>query len=127
MFITLPLISYFLPFSPHLVSSPEVFQLQQSLVLLQFSLPNMVITIDVTNYHWAFYIQGSGFSSPVVAPCLVLCTRCILPCKNSRLLHSCCRKWSFSFSKVVVLHLDNITAKAYLCNEGSVASLFFPD
>ena len=36
-----------------------------------------------------------GLLYPVMAPGLVLCTRCILPCKNSRELHSCCIKWPF--------------------------------
>ena len=32
--------------------------LQQSLVLLQFPLPDVVIATDATPTHWAFYFQG---------------------------------------------------------------------
>ena len=34
--------------------------LQQSPVLLQFPLPDVVIATDATPTHWAFYFQGSG-------------------------------------------------------------------
>ena len=60
-----------------------------------------------------------------MAPDLILCTKCILPCKNSRLLHSCYIKWPFSYPiRWISLHLENSISKAYLCNQGDIASLF---
>ena len=54
-------------------------------------------------------------------PCLEL----ILPCRNFRLLQSCYCRMAFHLSgKVVALHLDNSTAKAYLCNQGGTVSPF---
>ena len=48
----------------------------------------------------------------------ILCTRFILPCKNSSLLYSCCIKWPFSYLvRMVALHLNNSTTKAYLYNK----------
>ena len=41
----------------------------------------------------------------------------LIPCKMSFQL----------YGKVVVLHLDSSTAKAYLCNQGGTVSLFLPD
>ena len=85
----------------------------------------MVIATDATPHHWAFFTQGSGFQSPVVAPGLVLCARTILTCKIFRLLHLFCIRWPFAcLIRLVALHLDNSTAKAYECNQGSTASLF---
>ena len=34
--------------------------LQQSLVPLQFPLPDVIIATDAMPAHWAFYFQGSG-------------------------------------------------------------------
>ena len=31
------------------------------------------------------------------------------------------------YGKVVALHLENSSAKAYVCNEGGTASPYFPD
>ena len=44
-----------------------------------------------------FIFRVLGFPSLVVAPDLVLCKRCLLPCKDSRLLHSCCIQWPFGY------------------------------
>ena len=43
-----------------------------------------------------FIFRFLGFPYLIMAPILVLCTRCILPCNNSRLLHLCCLTWPFS-------------------------------
>ena len=42
-----------------------------------------------------FIFRVLRFPYPVVVPGLLLCTRCMMPCKNSRLLPSCCIKWHF--------------------------------
>ena len=54
---------------------------------MQFTLPDVVITTDAMPNLWVFYVQG--FPCPLVAPGVALCTRCILPYANSRLLNSC--------------------------------------
>ena len=36
-----------------------------------------------------------GFPYPVVPPGMIPCARCLLPCKNSRILHSCCIRLPF--------------------------------
>ena len=45
---------------------------------------------------WPFIFSVWGFQYPVVSPNPLLCARFIMPCKKSRLLHSCCIKWPFS-------------------------------
>ena len=82
---------------PALCHLNRLSHLLQSEVSLQYPLPNVVIATNATPHQWAFYIPGLwGSHLHVVAPVLVLCARCIFPCKNSRLLHSCCIKWSLS-------------------------------
>ena len=39
----------------------QLSHLQQSPLPLQFPLPDMVIAIDATSTHWAFYVHGSGW------------------------------------------------------------------
>ena len=62
-----------------------------------------------------------------MAPGLVLHAGCLLPCKNSRLWHIAAQNVFWLSSKVVALHLDSSTAKAYLCNQSDIASLFCLD
>ena len=75
-------------------------------------------------HHCSIYFLGSKVLKPDVVLRLVLCRRCILPCRNSRLLHLCCIKWSFLCGKVVALHLDSTSDIAYLCNQDCRASVF---
>ena len=64
-----------------------------------------------------FIFRVLGFLSPVVAPCLVLYTRCSLPHKNSRLLHSCGVKWPFSYRIRRLPYIwITVMLKLYLCN-----------
>ena len=44
-----------------------------------------------------FIFKFLGFLCPVVAPGQIMCARCLLLCKNSRLLLSYCVKWPFSY------------------------------
>ena len=48
-------------------------------------------------YNGSFIFRILGFLSLVMAPSLVLCTRCILPFRSSSLLYSCCIKWPFGY------------------------------
>ena len=70
-----------------------------------------------------FIFRVLGFPYHAMAPGLVLYTRCILSCKNSRLLHLCCINGFWLSGKVFTSYLDNNTAKAYLCYQASTTSL----
>ena len=101
--------------------------LQQSPVPLQFPLPDVVIATDATPTHWAFYFQGSGL------PLLVsgswsgsLCRAHIALQELQAVAIMLCRMAFHLSGKVVALHLDNSTAKAYLCNQVVQCLLFFP-
>ena len=72
----------------------QLAHLQQSLVPLQFSLPDVVTATDATPTHWAFYFQGSGLPLSVIDSCQVPCVRLILPWRSFRLLPSCYIGWS---------------------------------
>ena len=83
----------------------------------------MLITTDATPNHLVFYFQGSVF------PLSCSCTWCGSMCKVQIALQELqtfalmLHKVTFWLSgKVVALHLDNNTAKAYLCNQGGTAS-----
>ena len=63
---------------------------------------SLTISSSWCDYHFWYYslsfvFRVLEFLSPVVVPGLVVCIKCILPCKNSRLLHSCCVKWPFGY------------------------------
>ena len=89
-----------------------------------FPLPEVVIATDATPNCWAFF-QGSRFPSPVVVSCLVPCTRFILLCRELQPVALILCKMAYGLSgKVVSLHLDKSTTKAYICNCGGTASLF---
>ena len=63
----------------------------------------------------------------LVDPGLVLCVWLILPLQELQIVTmSLCRMAFHLSGKVVALHLDNSTAKAYLCNQGVQCLLFFP-
>ena len=97
MFIILQVIYFFLfifPFQHGIsfidcLSCSRVQSLCNFLFLIWLSLQ-----IPIPN-HFIFRIQVILY--PVVAPSPVLCSRCILSCKNSRLLCSCYVKWPFSY------------------------------
>ena len=110
---------------PALCQLQRLSQLQQSPVLSHCALPDVVITTDSMPNQWVFFIQIQEFPSPIVASSLFLCTRCVFHCKNTRLLHSSCKKWHFSYVIRWLPHIWTVlTAKAFLCNQGGMASLF---
>ena len=85
------------------------------------SLP-FTASLSRCSYCYRCYIQSFGlfrvigFQYPVVAQGLVICAQCTLPCKNSRLLCSCCIKWPFSYLVRWLSYIWNSNVKAYLCN-----------
>ena len=89
--------------------------LQQSPVPLQFPLPDVVIATDVTPTHWAFYFQGSGLPLSVSGAWSGSLCRAHLALQELHAVAIMLCRMAFCLScKVVALHLDNSTAKAYL-------------
>ena len=95
-------------------------QLQQSPVPLQFPLPDVVIATDAMPTHWAFYFQGSGLPLSPSGPWSgSMCRAHIALQELQAIAMMLCRMAVPLSGKVFALHLDNSTAKAYLCNHFS--------
>ena len=100
-------------------------KLQQSPVPLQFPLPDVVISTDATPTHWAFYFQGSGLPLSVSGAWSGSLSRAHIALQELQAVAIMLRRMAFCLSgKVVALHLDNSTAKAYLCKQGGTVSPF---
>ena len=100
-------------------------KLQQSPVPLQFPLPDVVIATDATPTHWAFYFQGSGLPLSVCGTWSGSLSRAHIALQELQAVAVMLHRVAFCLSgKVVALHLDNSTAKAYLCNQGGTVSHF---
>ena len=100
-------------------------KLQQSPVPLQFPLPDVVIATDATPTHWAFYFQGSGLPLSVSGAWSGSLSRAHIALQELQAIAVMLCRMAFCLSgKVVALHLDNSTAKAYLCNQGGTVSPF---
>ena len=85
----------------------------------------MVIATDATPTHWAFYFQGSGLPLSVSDSWWgSLCRAHIALQELQAIAFMLCRMAFYISGKVVALHLDNSTAKAYLCNQGGTVSPF---
>ena len=88
---------------------------------LQFSLPDVVISTDTTPTHWAFYFQGSGVPLSVSGSWSGSMCRAHVAWQELQAIAIMLGRMAFCLSgKVVALHLDNSTAKAYLCNQGGI-------
>ena len=100
-------------------------QLQQSPVPLQFPLPDVVIAPGATPTHWAFYFQGSGLPLSISGSWSGFLCRAHIALRELQAVAIMLCRMAFCLSgKVVALHLDNSTAKAYLCNQGGTVSPF---
>ena len=104
---------------PTLHPLKRLSQLWQRLFPMHFPLPDGVIPINAMPHHWWVPISCCGTWSSsmykVYIPLLELQAVAFILCKVA-----------FQFPiKVVALHLDSSIAKAYLCNQGGTASLFF--
>ena len=100
-------------------------QLQQSPVPLQFPLPDEVIVTDAMPTHWAFYFQGSELPLSVSGPWSGSICRAHIALQELQSIAIMLHRMAFHLSgKVVALHLDNSTAKAYLCNQDGTVSPF---
>ena len=92
---------------------------------MQFPLSNVVIATDAMPTHWAFYFQGSGLPSSVSGPWSGSICRDHIALQELHTIAMMLYRMAFHlFGKVVALHLDNSTVKAYLCNQGGTVSPF---
>ena len=100
-------------------------KLQQSPVPLQFPLPDVVIATDAIPTHWAFYFQGSWLPLSVSGAWSGSLSRAHIALQELQAVAIMLHRMAFHLSgKVVALHLDNSTAKAYLCNQGGTVPPF---
>ena len=75
--------------------------------------------------HWAFYFQGSGLPLSVSGPRSGSMCRVHIAMQELQAIAMMLHRMAFHLSgKVVALHLDNSTSKAYLCNQGGTVSPF---
>ena len=103
----------------------QLVHLQQSSIPLQFPLPDVDIATDATPTHWAFYFQGSGLPLSVSGSWMSSLCRAHIALQELQAVTIMLCRMAFCLSgKVAALHLDNSTAKAYLCNQGGTASPF---
>ena len=103
----------------------QLSHLQQSPVPLQFPLPDVVTATDATSTHWAFYFQGSGLPLSVSGSWSGSMCRAHIAFQELQAIGIMLHRMAFCLSgKVVTLHLDNSTAKAYLCNQRGTVSSF---
>ena len=99
--------------------------LQQSPIPLQFPLPDVVIATDATPTHWAFYFQGSGLPLLVSGSWSCSLCRAHIALQELQAVAMMLHRMAFHLSgKVVALHLDNSTVKAYLCNQDGTVCPF---
>ena len=97
--------------------------LQQSPIPVQFPLPDVVITTDATPTNWAFHFQGSGLPLSVSGAWSgSLCRAHIALQELHAVAIMLCRMTFCLSGRVVALHLNNSTVKAYLCNQGGTVS-----
>ena len=102
-----------------------VISFAQSPVPLQFPLPDVVIATDAMPTHWAFYFQGPGLPLSVSGSWSGSVCRAHIALQELQAVAMMLQRMAFYLSgKVVALHLDNTTAKSYLCNQGGTVSPF---
>ena len=97
--------------------------LQQSPVPVHFLLPDVVIATDAIPSHCTFYFQVSRLSLSVSGSWSGFMCKAHIALWELQAVAMMLHRMAFQLSgKVVALHLDNNTAKAYLCNQGGVVS-----
>ena len=90
---------------------------------MQFASPDVVIATDATHTHWAFYYQGSGLPLSGSGSWFGSMCRSHIALQELQAIPMMLHRMVFCLSgKIVALHLDNSTAKAYLCNQGGTVS-----
>ena len=91
----------------------------------QLFLLDVVIATESMPTHWAFYFQGYGLPLSVSGSWLGSLCRAHIALQELQAVALMLHRMTFCLSgKVVALHLDNSTSKAYLCNQGGKVSPF---
>ena len=84
---------------------------------------HVVIATDAMPTHLAFYFQESGLSLSVSGSWLGSMCRAHISLQELQAVAMMLCRMAFHLSdKVVALHLDNSTAKTYMCNQVSTVS-----
>ena len=98
---------------------------QQSAVSLQCQVPDVVIATDAMPTYWAFYFQGSCLPLTVSGFWLGSMFKAHIALQELQAVSMMLHRMAFHISgKVAALHLNNSTAKTYLCNQGGTVSPF---
>ena len=114
---------FIFPFPPYVNWNSNLFATES--VPLQFPVPDVVIATDATPTHWAFYLQGSGLPLLVSGSWSGFLCRAHIALQELQAVAIMLHRMAFWLSGMVVaLHLDNSTAKAYLCNQDGTVSPF---
>ena len=110
---------------PALCQLEWLSHLQQSEVPLQLPLPDVAVATDAKSTHWAFYFQGTGLPLSISGSWSGSWCRTHIALQELQAITMMLHRMAFHLSvKVVALHLENSTAKAYLCNQGDMVSPF---
>ena len=101
-------------------------QLQKDLVLLQFPLPDVVITKDFYTQSLGFSFQHSGFHVSCSGTWSTFICKVHFALQDLQAVALMLHRMAFQVSgKVVAIHLNNNnTTKAHFCNYGGTASPF---
>ena len=92
---------------------------------MRFPHPDVVIATDAMSTHWAFYFQGPDLPLPVSGSWSGSMYRDHIALQELQAIIMMLHRIAFClYGKVVALHLDKSTAKAYLCNQGGTVSPF---
>ena len=127
IFTILPPI-YFLRFTfpfPHYVNWNVYLNCNRAQFLCNFHFLMWLLLLMPHPLIGPFYFQGSGLPLSVSGPWAGSMCRAHIALQELQAIAMMLHRMAFSLSgKVVALHLDNSTAKAYLCNQGGTVSPF---
>ena len=95
------------------------------MVPLLIPLPDVFIATNATHFHWDFSIHSSGVPVSCCGTLSSSMWKVHFALQELQGVALMLNKMAFLVcSKVVVLHLDNSTAKGCVCNQGGTTSLF---
>ena len=115
MFTILQLIYFFLFIFQYGISFRDCLSCTRVQSLCSFLFLLWLLLLMLYLFTWHFIFRVLHFLYPFLEPGQVLCTRYILPCMNFQANVFMLHKIDFWLSgKVIALHLDNSSAKAYL-------------
>ena len=91
--------------------------LQQSSVPLHFPPPDVVIVTEARPHHWAFYFDGYRLLLSVSGSRSGSMCKAHIAMQEPQAVATILLRMVFQLSDMlVVMHLDNCNAKAYLCH-----------